>query len=121
VRDLGREDLTALDLVVAGLQRHEGPAPAQAVGGDREVRRAHRPGEDRPRVALRRHRQGHLGVVAIGGPEEGEALRVVPVQVGEQDRAPEGGRAKELGGAADARAGVEQHDRRAAVGGDGHT
>ena len=50
-------------------------------------------------------------VVAIAGPEEGQALHMVPVQVAQQDGAAERRVAEQSGEASQAGAGIEQERR----------
>jgi hypothetical protein len=58
------------------------------------MRRRHLAGEDRlglTAVVLLWKEQRNLGVVAIRPAEEGQSLYVIPVEMGEQDAADEGG------------------------------
>ena len=67
------------------------------------------------------HQQAHLGVGPVAGREERQALRVVPVQVAQQDRAAERLAHRAARQPAQAGAGVEHQRRRlGVVVGDGH-
>ena len=114
VGQLDGGDLEALDEVLALLQGGEGPVPLQALGPDREVRGRHRAGQhvDRgPAVLLVGYEEPDLGVGLVAGAEEGQALGVVPVQVGQEQRAPEGTAVEAVGQPLQPGAGVE-HQRR---------
>jgi hypothetical protein len=89
VGDVRRRHLEALEAVLPGLQGDEAPLPAELSGRDREVRRRDGPLEHLLGVTLAGHGDGHLTVGPVAGAEEGEAVRVVPVKVAEQDRPPE--------------------------------
>ena len=93
MRDLAREHGEALDLVLAGGERRERPLSAQLGGRDGEVRRLHDAGEHADGVGaavLLGQHHGGLRVGAVGGGEERQPERVIPVQMAEQDRAGEG-------------------------------
>src|SRR5260370_1331328 len=88
-------------------------------------------GGDVPRVStcaavlpspLAGQEQGHPGAVAVASPEERQPRDMVPVQVGEQDRASEGLAAEQRGDPAQAGAGVQDQSRPGrAVGGERDT
>ena len=59
-------------------------------------------------VALVRQQQAHPCVLTIAAREEGQALHVVPVQVRQQDGAPEREVGEQIGQTAQARPGVEE-------------
>ena len=63
----------------AGPPGRSGSAAATSSGAARRPRRSPLVGQQ----------QSHDGIVAIAGGEERQALHVVPVQVGQQDRAAE--------------------------------
>ena len=86
MRDLPGHHLEALDGPRTLLDSEESPLPAQFRRLDREMRRRHRAGEHVDRVTLRGHQEGDLGVRPVAGGKEGQAMRVIPVQVAEQDR-----------------------------------
>ena len=93
VRHLPRLDREALGLELARARAMPNVQfAAQPAGRDREVRRGHAPGQH-VRRARRRPAAGSSsagpGVVAVAGREERQPVDVIPVQVGEQDRAGE--------------------------------
>src|SRR5271156_4585162 len=104
------------EIEIAWPQRVERPTSAQLVGPDRELGWRHSPGQDLLGLApvlLVGEKQGHTGVVTIPSTEERETLVVVPMEVGEQDRADEWSPVEELGDLSDPGAGVEEEGRRA--------
>ena len=92
VGDLARGDLEAVELDGGLLQRSERPGALQAVGRDREERRAHHAGQHLTGGAvLLGEVEADIGIRAVEAAAERQALQVVPVQVREEERAPEGG------------------------------
>jgi dihydrofolate reductase len=89
VGDVRRRHVETLEAVLPCLQGDEAPLPAELSGRDREVRRRDGPLEHLLGVTLGGHGDRHLTVGPVAGAEEGEAVRVVPVKVAEQDRPPE--------------------------------
>ena len=122
VRHVERAHVEAFDLMAAGLHALEPPVPAQPVGTDGKVRRAHREREHvgrfaRPSVGpgLVRHVDDDVRIVAISGREEREALHVVPMQVREQQRSLERPAVEQVGDSPDSRARVEHQRERLTV------
>lgn len=122
VRDLSAQHLEPLEAGDALVDGLEGPVAAQPLGSDREIRRGHHPTQARfCGCALVREDQPYLRIVAIAAAEERQALKMVPVQVGQQDRAPEWLSVQCQRDVAGTGAGVQQQRGcRRAVGGDGH-
>src|SRR5205809_945063 len=52
------------------------------------MRRRHGAGQHVDRITLSGHQQGDLGIRPVAGGEEGQAMRVVPMQVAEQNGSP---------------------------------
>ena len=71
-------------------------------------------------AALLRDEDPHHGVVAIAGGDERQPVGVVPVEVAEQQRPPEGTAVEEAGHAVEARPRVEDERREGAVLRQGH-
>ena len=92
---------------------------AQARGTDRKMRWRHRACHHRDRVTLRRLRTHDTRVVAIGRWEERDALHMVPMQVGEQDRSVERRAVEFLCEVLQAGAPVEDERRQLVIDGDG--
>ncbi len=118
VRDLAGQHVEGLDPVLALGQPVERPAGTQLGGDDREVRR---------REAALQHRLGGVPLLRQveldpGGvapaEEERDAVRVVPVEVSEQDRAGERLATQQRGHRRDAGAGVEEELRGAVTAGE---
>ena len=86
VRDLPREHLEAIVLHRSRFQRDMRPCAAQAIGTDREVRRRHHDRQHLERISLRGLHERDSRIVTIRRREERQALRVIPVEVREQDR-----------------------------------
>ena len=122
VGHVGRRDLEALDVERRRLQVVEAPVAPQPVGIDGEVGRRQPPSQElHPWPALLgRDPQIDPGVVAVDGRAERQPLSVVPMQVGEQDRAVERRAVEQLGERPYAGAGVEYQGGWTVVGGDGH-
>ena len=93
-------------------------SPRQLARFDREERRRHHAGQHGLGVGvvvLDRHEERHPCAVAVASGEERQSLYVIPVQVREQQGAPERMVTEDLGQPAQARAAVEQEARRVAV------
>jgi hypothetical protein len=123
VRHLGRGDGERPDAVLPRPQPAGAPATAQPPRPYREARRRHGAAQQGPcgAPALRRQPQVHGGVGTVDARAERQPVHMVPVQVSEQDGAPEGSGAEHAVEVAQACAGV-QHERGriVAVGGDGY-
>jgi hypothetical protein len=90
VRDLHDQHVEVLDEVPPGLERAHAPVAFELAHCHREVRRRHRPCHEllRDRV-LSREQNRNPGVRPVAGRKERQAVSVVPMQVPEEDSAPE--------------------------------
>jgi hypothetical protein len=89
VHDVARDDFERSELMLARLECDHRHAAAQLVGSDREVRWRHRSLEHLERIALRRLRDKNASVGMVDRGTERQSLHMVPVKVGQQDRAVE--------------------------------
>ena len=121
VRDLPGLDGEPLGLELAGRHRGERPVTPQLSRRDREEGRRHHPGQQplsRPASvaggpALVRQQQPDPRVVPVAAAEERQPEAVIPVQVGQQDRARERRAAQQPGGVRQPGSGVKQEHRAA--------
>ena len=115
VRYVEGEYLEPLDREHLAWKEAEAPAAAEGGGCDRKEGRRHHAGQQCLGVAavvLGRQQQVNPRVVTITGPEEGQPLDVIPVQMGQEDGAVERLVAEEPAQSPDPRAGIEQEGRR---------
>src|SRR5207247_877847 len=116
VRDLTHQHVEAFEAIRAAIDHSEGPFATQLIWTYREMRRRHRASQQFHGLdALLRKEQSSARIGSITGGEEGQPVRVIPMQMAEQDRAPKRRATEDAGEVAQTGARVENQRRKGLI------
>ena len=116
VRNLPSAHVEPFDLELGYVVGFEAPTSAKETRRDRKARRRHRACQQRLGLdPLLGNEHANVGIRMVAGGKEREAHHVVPVQMGEHDRAPEGSIPEDIGEDAEPSPCIEYQPGRLAV------
>src|SRR5688572_9760943 len=116
VRNLSHENIEAFEPIFAAVDHVERPVAAELMRADREMRRRHGARQQIDRLdTLLGKEQACARVRSVAGSEERKPVRVIPMQVAEEDRAAERRAVEDTREIAQTRSRIENQRRRAVI------